>query len=113
MVNQDKMTEAEVSLILAVYLLKNKLVSSDVSVALDGAQIKTGATVHFPIYDKKTGPIIASQLKEQAKVIGLQKYDRVVVVAGKNYAKYIEVSLTGVKEFIYPLQGRRGMGYMM
>jgi hypothetical protein len=45
------MAEAEVSLMLALYLLRNRLVSSDVSVALDGAQIRTGDAIHFPIYE--------------------------------------------------------------
>ena len=49
--NPEKMPEAEVSLRLAVFLLRSKLVSSDVSVALDGAQIKTGNTIHFHIYE--------------------------------------------------------------
>ncbi|NLI90868.1 MAG: hypothetical protein GX434_01305 [Peptococcaceae bacterium] len=43
------MSEAEVSLRLALYLIKNHLVKSNVSVALDGAQIKTGNEIHFPI----------------------------------------------------------------
>lgn len=47
--NPEKMPEAEVSLRLALYLIRNKLVSSDVLVALDGAQIKTGNTIHFHI----------------------------------------------------------------
>lgn len=47
--NQYRMPEAEVSLRLALYLLKNKVVSTDVSIALDGAQIKTGKNIHFPI----------------------------------------------------------------
>ncbi len=51
MENQEKMPEAEVSLRLALFLLRNKLVSTDVSVALDGAQIKTGNTIHFHIYE--------------------------------------------------------------
>jgi hypothetical protein len=49
--NQDRMAEAEVCLVLALFLIKNGLVSSDVSVALDGAQIKTGDTIHFPIHE--------------------------------------------------------------
>lgn len=48
--NPEKMPEAEVSLRLAVFLLKNKFVSSDVFVTLDGAQIKTGNTIHFHIF---------------------------------------------------------------
>ena len=43
------MTEVEVSLRLALYLLKNDLTTSDVRVAIDGAQVRTGSTVHFEI----------------------------------------------------------------
>ena len=45
----EKMSEAEVSLRLAFYLLRQDLVSSDVSVAIDGAQIKTLNEYHFHI----------------------------------------------------------------
>ncbi|MDK2912979.1 MAG: hypothetical protein PWR29_1936 [Methanolobus sp.] len=45
------MSEAEVSINLALYLIRNELVSSDVWVAIDGAQIRTGNTLHFPIED--------------------------------------------------------------
>ena len=43
------MPEAEVSLRLAIYLTSSRLVSSDVQVALDGAQVKTGETQHFDV----------------------------------------------------------------
>jgi hypothetical protein len=43
------MSEAEVSLRLAFYLLDSGLTISDVDVAIDGAQLKTGDTVHFDI----------------------------------------------------------------
>jgi hypothetical protein len=45
----DKMSEAEVSLRLAFYLIRHDLVSSEVSVAIDGAQVRTQDLVHFPI----------------------------------------------------------------
>jgi hypothetical protein len=44
-----KMTEAEVSIRLGLYLLRNGLSAGDVSVAIDGAQVKTGNTVHFDL----------------------------------------------------------------
>ncbi|WML34329.1 hypothetical protein [Clostridium sp. OS1-26] len=47
--DETQMSEAEVSLTLALYLIRNNLVTSDVLVAIDGAQIKTGSTVHFQI----------------------------------------------------------------
>ncbi|GAA5316346.1 MAG: hypothetical protein AseanaTS_15500 [Candidatus Pelagadaptatus aseana] len=46
---QNKMPEAEVSLRLAFGLFERDLVVSTVEVAIDGAQIRTGTTVHFPI----------------------------------------------------------------
>ena len=49
MLSEVKMSEAEVSIRLALYLLHQNLVESDVEVAIDGAQIKTGGQVHFPI----------------------------------------------------------------
>jgi uracil-DNA glycosylase len=45
----EKMSEAEVSLRVAFYLLERDLVQSDVEIAIDGAQIKTGGTIHFAI----------------------------------------------------------------
>ncbi|MFH1235605.1 MAG: hypothetical protein V1685_01555 [Parcubacteria group bacterium] len=47
MLSEEKMSEAEVSLRLAFYLLRHDLVTSDVSVAIDGAQIKTLNEYHF------------------------------------------------------------------
>lgn len=43
------MPEAEVSLRLAIFLIENELASSNVSVAIDGAQIRTGNIIHFDI----------------------------------------------------------------
>jgi len=47
----DKMAETEVSLRIAFFLIEQGLTVSDVKVAIDGAQIKTVQTVHFPIID--------------------------------------------------------------
>lgn len=49
MLDISKMSEAEVSLELALYLIKSNKVNSDVKVAIDGAQIKTGTSIHFAI----------------------------------------------------------------
>jgi hypothetical protein len=49
LINEDKMPEAEVSLRLALFLIRNRLVEKEVKVSLDGAHIKTGNTVHFHI----------------------------------------------------------------
>jgi len=43
------MSEVEVSLRIAFYLLNHDIAASDVEVAIDGAQVKTGDTVHFSI----------------------------------------------------------------
>ena len=45
----EKMAEAEVSLRLALHLLRSRLVVADVEVAIDGAQVQTNGVVHFPI----------------------------------------------------------------
>jgi hypothetical protein len=43
------MPEAEVSLRLALYLLRQGRTQGDVLVAIDGAQVQTRGTVHFPM----------------------------------------------------------------
>ena len=45
--NSDKMSEVEVSIRLAIYLVKSGKVDSPISIAIDGAQVKTSGTVHF------------------------------------------------------------------
>jgi hypothetical protein len=45
----EKMSEAEVSIRLALYLLREQLTTSEVEVAIDGAQVQTGGTVHFEL----------------------------------------------------------------
>lgn len=44
------MQEAEVSLRIALYYIKEGYTQNDVRVSLDGAHIKTGNTVHFDIF---------------------------------------------------------------
>lgn len=46
---KEKMNEAEVSLYIANYYLKNNLTNEKVFVSIDGAHIKTGETIHFDI----------------------------------------------------------------
>jgi hypothetical protein len=46
---EEKMSEAEVSLRLAFYLIGHDLVTDQVSVAIDGAQVRTQELIHFPI----------------------------------------------------------------
>jgi hypothetical protein len=55
MLSDEKMSEAEVSLRLAFYLVERRLVASDVAVAIDGAQVQTAGTVHFPMADFLNG----------------------------------------------------------
>lgn len=43
------MTEAEVSLRIALYYINNGLTNSNVVVSIDGAQVRTGNTIHFDI----------------------------------------------------------------
>ncbi len=43
------MPEAEVSLRLAFFLIDRRLATSNIRVAIDGAQVKTGNTIHFSI----------------------------------------------------------------
>lgn len=43
------MSEAEVSLRVAFYLLDRDLAASDIDVAIDGAQVRTGEAIHFSI----------------------------------------------------------------
>lgn len=45
----NRMPEAEVSLRLAIHLILSGLVKSNVEVALDGAQVKTGHSQHFDV----------------------------------------------------------------
>ena len=47
---EGNIQEAEVSLSVALYYIKNQLTNEDVKVSLDGTHIKTGETVHFDIY---------------------------------------------------------------
>lgn len=49
MATVERMSEAEVSLRVVFYLLDRDLVASDVDVAIDGAQIRTGDAIHFSI----------------------------------------------------------------
>ena len=48
---QGTMPEAEVSLRFACSLIESEVVVGEVDVALDGAQVRTGETVHFPVLE--------------------------------------------------------------
>ncbi|KFZ28383.1 hypothetical protein IDAT_08710 [Pseudidiomarina atlantica] len=51
MLPEDKMPEAEVTLRLAISLIESDHVVGDIQAAIDGAQVKTGSTIHFPIVE--------------------------------------------------------------
>ncbi|HEY1059492.1 MAG TPA: hypothetical protein VGE55_12250 [Limnobacter sp.] len=51
MLPEDKMPEAEVTLRLAIFLIENGHIEGDILTAIDGAQVKTGKTIHFPIVE--------------------------------------------------------------
>lgn len=48
---KQTMSEAEVSLLLAIHLVASERASSDVQVALDGAQVKIGNNHHFNVVE--------------------------------------------------------------
>lgn len=45
------MTEPEVSIRLALYYIQNRMTDETITVSIDGAHVKTGSTVHFPIQE--------------------------------------------------------------
>lgn len=48
---EDRMPEAEVTLRLAMYLIKGSHTNEDVICAIDGAQVKVGSIIIFPIVE--------------------------------------------------------------
>jgi hypothetical protein len=48
---EDKMPEAEVTIRLAMFLIENSHTDEDVVCAIDGAQVKVGSTIIFPIIE--------------------------------------------------------------
>ncbi len=53
--DSEKMTEAEVSLRLAIYFTEQADISGHISVAVDGAQVQVGQNVIFPLLDFMIG----------------------------------------------------------
>lgn len=47
----SNMQEAEVSLWVALYYIRNQLTAQDIKVSIDGAHIRTGNIVHFDIWN--------------------------------------------------------------
>jgi len=62
--------------------------------------------------DKSTNPIITDVLSSQVIEKQLDDYDKIVVVAGKNYENILK-SVFNDKEVYNPLNGCKGIGYMM
>lgn len=51
MLHEDRMSEAEVTLRLAIYLINGSYTKDDVICAIDGAQVRVGSTTIFPILE--------------------------------------------------------------
>jgi len=62
--------------------------------------------------DPKTNPIGVDELRKQAEMKGLMKYDEIVVVAGSNYVNIVKKVFEG-KKITAPLKGLGGMGQMI
>lgn len=62
--------------------------------------------------DKKTNPISLDELSVQVGQKGLDVYEEIVVLGGKNYVSMIKRVFRG-KSIYTPLYGCSGMGYMM
>jgi len=62
--------------------------------------------------DRKTNPITTRKLSAQAKEKGLDSYERIVVLSGKNYVKMVKEVFSS-KEVLAPLSGCKGIGYMV
>ena len=61
---------------------------------------------------KSTNPISSEELGAQVVKKGLNRYNKIIVLGGKNYIDKTMEVLTG-KEILTPLKGCKGMGYMM
>jgi len=62
--------------------------------------------------DRKTNPINLKDLAKQSKKKKINKYKRIVVLGGKNYAD-IAKQVFIEKTVLNPLSGCKGIGYMM
>jgi len=61
---------------------------------------------------KATNPISNEELEVQAAKKGLNQFNKIVVLGGKNYVVRTMKVFAG-KEILTPLKGCKGMGYMM
>lgn len=62
--------------------------------------------------DKRTNPTTVRELSFQVAKKGLDKYGRIVVLGGKDYAKIVKEAFPK-KEIYAPLSDCKGIGYMM
>ncbi|MGB9937851.1 MAG: DUF6884 domain-containing protein [Methanobacterium sp.] len=63
-------------------------------------------------HDKKSNSISIEELKKQIKEKNLDKYDKIIVLGGKYYTEMIK-NVFPTKIVINPLNGCKGIGYMM
>ena len=61
---------------------------------------------------KRSKPISKEELSVQIRKIGVTDYERIVVLGGKNYTRIIE-DIFRDKKVLKPLEGCKGIGYMM
>ena len=78
------MTEAEVSLSVAQYFIKHGLVDSDMTIAIDGAQVRSGSCEIFPIEDYLSKNGFVKVEGEPDKWQGIYQID--------GYDKYINIT---------------------
>jgi len=62
--------------------------------------------------DRKTNPITTKELSAQVMERGLDNYERIVVLGGKNYVEMANEVFSS-KKIITPLSDCKGIGYMM
>lgn len=62
--------------------------------------------------DRKTNPITTKELSAQVMEKGLNNYERIVILGGKNYVKMVKEVFSS-KEILVPLSECKGIGYMM
>lgn len=63
-------------------------------------------------HDKRSTSVTLDELSLQIKVKKLDKYEKIIILGGKYYADLIN-KLFFEKKVYYPLNGCKGIGYMM
>jgi len=61
---------------------------------------------------KKTNPISVDDLADQVVRLGLDRFEKIVVLGGKNYVEMVRKAFRG-REVTNPLRGCKGNGIMM